>query len=124
MAIKSIKADLYKADRDKGMTYTEIAKKYGVSHQAVAQACARRGGKRFKPYTSEEVVYPNLRKWLNEKEITRKEFAREIGRLPNATASTQINHWFRGRNYPNKQSIDKILKITGFTYEVLFAKEG
>lgn len=34
-------AELYMKDRLAGMTYTAIAKKYGVSHQAVSKACAR-----------------------------------------------------------------------------------
>ena len=31
----------YMEDRMAGMTYTAIAKKYGVSHQDVSQSCAR-----------------------------------------------------------------------------------
>lgn len=35
------KQEMYMKDRLDGMTYTAIAKKYGVSHQAVSKACAR-----------------------------------------------------------------------------------
>ena len=35
------KQERYMKDRMSGMTYTAIAKKYGVSHQAVSKACAR-----------------------------------------------------------------------------------
>ena len=124
MAGKIRKADLYKADRDLGMSYPEIARKYGVSHQAVAQACARRGIGHFKEYTPAEVVYPNLRRWLNDNKVARSEFARGIDRIPNGATSSDISNWFRGETYPQKRSIDKILAYTGLTYEVLFAQEG
>ena len=38
---KPVRAEAYMKDRLDGMTFTAIAKKHGVSHQAVSQACAR-----------------------------------------------------------------------------------
>lgn len=38
---KAQKAELYMKDRMDGMTCVAIAKKYGVSHQAVSKACAK-----------------------------------------------------------------------------------
>ena len=38
---KPIKAELYTKDRKNGMTVFEIAKKYGVSHQAVYKGLGR-----------------------------------------------------------------------------------
>ena len=38
---KTERSEMYMKDRLDGMTYTAIAKKYGVSHQAVSKACAR-----------------------------------------------------------------------------------
>ena len=72
------KWQIYLEERDKGMTYAEIAAKYGVSHQAVAQTCARRSACHFKPYTEKECIYPNLRKWLNENRVMRNELARRM----------------------------------------------
>ena len=116
--------DLYIADREKGMTYKEIAEKHGVSHQAVSQLCRQRSVGHFKPYTEEEVVYPHLRKWLNENKVARNEFARRLGIGPSPGNSNRISAWFRGTCYPNKSSIDKILAATGLTYEKLFEREG
>ena len=76
------KADLYYSERMKGLALSEIAAKYGVSYQAVAQGCARCDPSRFKPYTAEEVVYTNLRKWLNDNNVSRKEFVRRLGVIP------------------------------------------
>ena len=118
------KTDIYLAERAKGMTYTAIAEKYGVTYQAVAQTCGKYDPSHFKLYTVEEVVYPHLRRWLNDNKITRKEFARMIGRVACANATNAISSWFRGRCYPTKPSIDKILAATGLTYDKLFEREG
>lgn len=116
--------ELYMAAREEGLTYPEIAKKYGVSPQAVYIACAKRGARRFKPYTEKEVIYPNLRRWLNENEISRSEFARRMDRIPNASTRAQIGAWFRGDCYPLKSVIDKIIEVTGLSYEKLWEEES
>ena len=38
---KPSKAELYMKDRADGMTCVAVAKKYGVTHQAVSKACRR-----------------------------------------------------------------------------------
>lgn len=116
--------ELYMADRAQGLSYPEIAKKYGVSRQAVQQVCAQRMPSHFKPYTKNEVVYPHLRRRLNKNEITRAEFARRLGRVPRASAVSTVGKWFRGKGYPVKKTIDKIIAITGLSYEKLFEREG
>lgn len=120
---KHERADLYIADRNAGLTYREIAKKHGVSHQAVAQACGKYAPQLFKRYTEKEVVYPNLRNWLNENKVSRRELARRMGATEVLEASGRISRWFRGMGFPQKESIDKILKVTGLTYEELWEEE-
>ena len=117
------KADLFVADRNAGMRYAEIARKYGVSYQRVAQVCASRGVGHFKVYTAAECVYPNLRKWLNENQISRYEFIRRLGLNQHSANHARISEHFRGRTYPRKETIDKFIAVTGLTYEQLFAKE-
>ena len=114
---------LYIADRENGLTYREIAEKYGVSFQAVAIACGKMEVCHFKGYTEKQVVYPNLRRWLNKNKVSRSEFARRIGRLPSGNTTNTISAWFTGKCYPTKKTIDKILHATGLTYEELFAEE-
>lgn len=116
------RADLYLADREKGLTYRKIAEKYGVSYQAVACSCSRQGG-RFVPFTVETCVYPMLRQWLNENEINVSEFVRRIGEIPRGAEHTRFKAYFRGEHYPSKQTIDRMLQVTGLTYEQLFCRE-
>lgn len=120
---KARRCDLYVADRNAGMKYAEIAAKYGVSYQCVAQSCASRGVGRFKPYTATECIYPNLRKWLNDNKVSRYEFIRRLGDHQNAVSTARISEHFRGRSYPRKETIDKFIEVTGLTYEQLFAEE-
>lgn len=117
------KADLYLAERAKGLTYRQIADKYGVSHQTVAMACAQYAPGHFRPFNSKQVIYPNLRKWLNDNKVCKSEFLRRMGKVGYGESVQTLGDWFRGRSYPTKQNIDLILAVTGLTYEKLFEIE-
>lgn len=116
-------AERYMAERQQGKTYRQIAQMYGVSPQAVAAACASYAPGHFKPYTEAEVIYPKLRKWLNDNEVSRNEFARRMGLVPYTKNCYRVSAYFRGRNYPLKETIDVMLRVTGLTYEELFSLE-
>lgn len=120
---KHPRADLYLADRAKGMTYRKIAEKHGVSHQTVAQVCAKYSPNRFKPFTAEEVIYPNLRRWLNKNKVNKAEFMRRMGILPQPSGFSRMTSWMKGKTHPDKKHIDKILAVTGLTYEKLWEVE-
>lgn len=122
--MKQTRASLYISERNAGMKYKEIAEKYGVTYQAVAQACAQKGSDaKFRSYTEKEVVYPYLRQWLNENKVSRSEFMRRLGSSPSGRERGYITHWFRGTYAPTKKIIDKMLAATGLKYEQLFATE-
>lgn len=112
----STRKEVYLADRAEGMTYRQIAAKHGVSYQAVYCACTRRE-KHFRPYTEAEVIFPAMRRFLNENEISRTRLAEVLGGSGNA------NGWMRGIHDIKKRNIDKLLDFTGMTYEQLFGRE-
>ena len=116
------RAQLYVQAREEGMSYREIAGKYGVTYQRVAQVCAK-GGSRFRPYKETEVVFPNLRKWLNENKVSRAEMLRRMGRQPHSAGIKTMTGWLSGEHDPSKLQIDRMLAITGLTYEQFFARE-
>ena len=64
------KYELYRLEREKGLSYREIASKYGVSMQNIAQACAKSNPCHFRFWTDEQCIYPNVRNWLNENKIS------------------------------------------------------
>lgn len=118
------KADLYIAEREKGMTYQQIADKYGISRQAVAECCGKHSPGHFKGFSKESCIYPNLRRWLNENKVNRAEFLRRLGLVYGTNSSDRLTRYFRGIGYPPKQTIDKMLEVTGLTYEELWEVEG
>ena len=116
------KTRLYMEAREAGMTYREIAEKYGVSHQCVAQSCAQ-GGSRFRAHTESDVVFPILRRWLNQNKVSRAEFVRRMGKIPNSGEITKLSKWLKGECAPSKMQIDRMLAVTGLTYEQFFFRE-
>ena len=107
------KKDIYMAERATGKTYREIADAYGVSWQAVYGACTSNATKR--PRTC---LWPHLADWMEDNEGSAFELAEMTG-----TCRNTLYGWFAGRNNPNKVWIDKVLEVTGLSYEYLFAEE-
>lgn len=105
--------------RDQGLKYREIAEMFGVSKQYVAKVCGKQNTAHFKPIGG-ECVYPNLRKWLNENQVTRAEFLRRMGFIVHASNYTRLCKIISGEWPPRKDYIDKMLEVTGLTYETLF----
>jgi transcriptional regulator with XRE-family HTH domain len=117
------KFELYRQERKEGLTYREIAEKYGVSYQVVAQACGKSQPNRFRFWTKDMCIYPNVRKWLNENKITYRELQRRLGWETCSANYIYIGDWLRGKTYPRKKVIDKLLSATGLTYEKFFETE-
>ena len=117
------KWEVYAAMREEGLTYTEIARRCGVSHQCVAQAIGKHGGiKRFRKYTPEECIYDGLRNWMNENIITRRELERIIspGHCCGGSWHSLCKNWLSGRSKLNMGHIDRLIDASGLTYEQLF----
>ncbi len=114
-----------RALREQGLKHREIAERFGVSHQYVAMVCGT-CDPRYYIHIGDECVYPNLRNWMNENKISRKELLRRIGVEPLANNYSRLNKYLRGEAQPRKPWIDKMLEVTGMTYEVMFwrAEDG
>lgn len=115
--------DKYIEERRKGLTYQEIAAKYGVTYQAVAQAAGRHSPGHFMVFTKKGCVYTGLRNWLNENRISRAELIRRMNLSVGGRNTDRVCRILRGETRPNKDDIDLLIKITGLTYEVLFSEE-
>lgn len=109
--------------RKQGLKHKEIAERFGVSTQYVSHVCGECYPFRFVP-VGKECIYPNLRKWMNENEVSRSEFLRRMGIEVHTKNLEKLGHYIRGETYPKKPYIDKMLKVTGLTYEVLFYEGG
>lgn len=118
------KYELYKEDRERGLTYQAIADKYGVSRQAIHCVCTRVRSKRpFVPYTEKQVIYPALRAWLNEKKMKRIEILRTVNPKAEYGGSDyiMISNVLSGKIGMSKKYIDLLITATGMTYEEMFA---
>lgn len=103
--------------RNDGYTLQEIADKFGVSKQWVAQLIPT-GGYKMNPETLDKMVYPNIANWMRKNHYNMRKLVSETG----LTLQTLRRMLIEGRD-PRKYQIDKILKVTGLTYEVAFYKE-
>ena len=108
--------------RDMGLKYQDIAEMLGVSRQYVSAVCSKRNPAYFAPI-DEKCIYPNLRNWMNENKVTRKEFLFRMGITVSGENYNRFGAYLRGENYPRKPYIDKMLEITGMTYETMFYTE-
>ena len=113
------KKDRMKLMRESGMKHREIAEVFGVSKQYVADVCGKCDPAYFVPIGS-ECIYPNLRKWMNDNKVSRREFMKRMGLTPHTNNNERFCRCLRGEYQPPKPYIDKLLMVTGFTYETLF----
>ncbi len=111
---------LYREERKKGMKLQEIADKYGVSKQCVSQACCVYGDRKFKEITSQECIYFHLREWMNVNKIKKSALMFRVGLEPLSANYEKFNKILTGKSEPKKGLIDKLIRVTGLPYAMLF----
>lgn len=107
-----------------GIAQSEIARIVGLSRQRVNQICGKNGTGHFKPLTESECVYPKWREWMNENRCSRTELIRRMGLVYHPRYHSSLSCWMRGKNYPVKPTIDRLIRTTGLSYEQLFSREA
>ena len=110
--------------REQGMTYQQIADHFGITYQAVAQTLSKYEPSRFRYVTENGCVYPNIRNWMNRNKVTKSEFVRRLGLCNCYDNKARLASYLRGECDPSKSTIDKILAVTGMTYEEAFEVVG
>lgn len=108
---------------NEGMTYREIGKKLGLSHQRVCVIIGGENPKLFRPHTVDRCVYSGIRKWLNANKISNNELSRRLYGNANPKNAMRISSILKGKTEITKSFIDKIIEITGLTYEKAFESE-
>lgn len=112
-----------RALREQGMTYQQIADKLGISKQAVAQTLAKTDTARARQIKPSMCIYPGLRNWMNANKVSMAELVRRCGYVPYSGNRSNFRDYLNGRHDLRKPTIDKILEITGMTYEQAFGEE-
>lgn len=108
-----------RAKADDGMTYQQIADAHGISRQRVAQILGRCSPNRHRPGRTYS-IYPGVDRWMHENKMTYTEVARRLGYAVAPGTLSRINRIFTGVSEMSKSDIDKLISLTGKTYEELF----
>ena len=106
---------------ESGMTHAEIGREFGISRQRVFQLIGGKTRHHYRIITKELCVYDGLRDWLNENRVSIGELTRRIYGEAHAVARKRISDKLGGAII-TKTYIDKILKVTGLTYEEAFRR--
>lgn len=110
------KIEMFKM-RVEGVPLVEIGEKYGVSKQAVQQML---GGIIHTPReASRKCAYPSLKKWCADHEMSFRQLAIKAHITPQS-----IYGKLSGLVGFSQGQIDRILALTGLTYEEAFKREG
>lgn len=105
----NLKTDVYIACRNTGMTYQQIADRFGVSKQNV-HCCVKKHGGAIN-VRSDAVVFPGLRRWMEANHVRIAELERRSG--------VKLRRELRvGRL--NSAKINAVLGATGLSYEEAF----
>lgn len=112
------KVEMYRM-RLEGKSYQAIADRFGVSRQYVYQLIGQQC--KSEPYRNVNVPYTGLKKWMNESRYSIAELARESGCTDNHRYVT-ITSYLQGSPRMDIDSIRKILRFTGLTFEEAFGE--
>ena len=112
------KVEMYRM-RLEGKSYQAIADRFGVSRQYVYKLFSQKC--KSEPYRNVNVPYTGLKKWMNESRYSIAELARESGCTDNHSYVT-ITSYLKGSQRMDIDSIRKILRFTGLTFEEAFGE--
>ena len=112
------KVEMYRM-RLEGKSYQAIADRFGVSRQYVYQLIGQQC--KSEPYRNVNVPYTGLRKWMNESNYSVAKLAKESGCTDDHSYVT-INSYLQGSPRMDIDSIRKILRFTGLTFEEAFGE--
>lgn len=112
------KAQMYEMHLE-GYTLQEIANQFGISKQRVAQILPpmKQGYRAAQTEMLNKIVYPNIREWMRKNAVTMRMLVDLCG-----SEYPTIYRMLHNEKYNARRcTIDKILSVTGMTYEEAFS---
>ncbi len=109
---KEQKLDMFSMHLD-GITYEEIGKKYDISKQAVYQII--HPVERARKIQAEQWAYPNVAAWAKERGLSAASISRMTG-----LSQVTVLRLLKGTTKRTLQVVNKMLDLTGMTYEEFF----
>lgn len=107
-----------------GLTYREIAKMFGVSHQRVAQIIGEQNVSYFKEVTEKQCVFKGIRDYMNNTQTSLTALIKKCGFNYHAETANKYRYWLNGTNEMKMSAINSLLEVTGLTYEEAFRRDN
>ena len=115
--------DMFKM-RLEGATYQEIADKYGITKQRVEGILKmREPSKKHSNNKYEKCIYKGLREWLQQNNYKLNDLQNLISKNKQKQAGNSLRMKLCGKREFRLSEINKIINLTGMTFEELFMQE-
>ena len=116
------KKEAMKLRVEENMTYAEIADQMGVSKAYVALLLKDSVKKpNFHRWAWDSTPYPVLTQWMNEHQMSKMQLATALGYAPSSNSQYIVYRRMKEGRL-DKKEIDKLIQITGISYENLFRR--
>lgn len=106
-----------------GFTYKQIGRVYGVSKQRVHQIVSQGDVRYFHPITKERCIFNGIRNWMNANKVDVASITRKIYGNTSPTCHQKLRSYLVGKNEMRMSTIEKLLEITGLTFEQAFKEK-
>lgn len=115
---------IYKMVKSGERTQSEMANEYKISPQRVTQIIGAIEAQKTMPRaSSRRVVYPAIRKWMDENHITQVKFNELVNDGAGGSFDTPLRRFLLGGDRVSIELIKKILEVMGMTFEEAFERE-
>lgn len=98
-----------------GVSIQEIADHFGVTREYIGQITPTINTLAVRRKKLDSYIYPNISRWMKENRVCASKLAKTIGISP-----VTVSNMLSGRVNTTKSTIDKVLEVTGMTYEQAF----
>lgn len=107
-------------------TYSEIARIVGVSRQYVSQVLCLTGTPLtdFRKLSEKDCIYDGVRNWWNRNRMSYHKFFDLMGMRYHQTNIIRLQRYFSGEFHPRKDYIDRLIAVSGLSYDQLFSIGG
>lgn len=106
--------------RNEGKTYQEIGEIMGISKQRVHHLIGQENIHLFREITPEKCAFVGLRDWMNSNKVCVAELTRRLYGHSNPNQQKYVRERIANKSNFQKDFIDKVLQLTGLTYESAF----
>lgn len=106
--------------REQGFNYEQIAIHFRISRQRVYQIIGSSAVRYYRYITERQCIYIGIRDWLNRNKLTITAFVRIVYKKYHSVYYGKLRNYLLGKNELRKTMIDRILEVTGLTYEEAF----